>query len=123
MLQAIGIWIFIHATSLGMLYVFVGVYGIGYGGVMPPVRAIQGDLFGRKSYATLAGIANIFSSIGTVTAPLVAGYLYDVSHSYLIAFYSLMVLIVVAGVLWSLIRFPKPPARLAAESGSAGHSS
>ncbi len=112
LLQAIGIWIFIHATTLGMLYVFVVVYGLGYGGVIPPMHAIRGDLFGRRTFATIAGVTNVFSTIGTVAAPVIAGYLYDVSHSYRVAFYGLMVMIAMAGLAFLLIRRPKPPVRL-----------
>ena len=94
-----------------MLYFFVVVYGLGYGGVIPVMRAIQGDLFGRKSYATIAGVTNIFTSIGTIIAPVFAGYIYDVSHSYVFAFYSLMASAILAGIAFALIRRPRIPVR------------
>ena len=107
MLQAAGIWIFINATSMGILYVFVVLYGLGYGGVVPLSHAIRGDLFGRKAFATIAGVNSVFTTIGTVAAPVVAGYLYDISQSYVIAFYSLMVMVTMAGFVFLLIRRPK----------------
>ena len=114
MLQAVGIWIFINATSIGMLYVFVVVFGLGYGGVVPLAHAIRGDLFGRKAFATIAGVNSVFTAIGTVVAPVVAGYLYDISHSYVIAFYSFMVMIAMAGFVFLLIRQPKVPSGFSA---------
>jgi len=110
-LQGIGIFIFINATNLALLYLFVVVYGLGYGGVIPLSLALRADLFGRKNYATIAGITMTLTMIGTVSAPILAGYLYDVSHSYSLAFYIFMVMIILSGICFLLIPRPKPPIR------------
>ena len=59
------------------------------------------------------------TSVATVAAPVLAGYVYDVSQSYSIAFYALMVLIVLSGFAFLLVRPPKPPARFAGVEGAA----
>jgi MFS family permease len=112
MIQAVGIWLFINVTSLWMAYVFVAVYGIGYGGAIPMSVALRGQLFGRKIFATIGGISSAFSAIGTVAAPVLAGYVFDVSGSYSVAFYVLLGLISLSGLAFLMIRWPKPPARL-----------
>ena len=105
-LQGVGMYIFINANTLPLLYLFVVVYGLGYGGVIPLTFALRADLFGRKNYATISGLTMTISMIGTVSAPLFAGYLYDVSHSYSLAFYIFMVLIILSGVCFMMI--PQP---------------
>lgn len=105
-LQAIGILIFIHAKSIFLLYLFVILYGTGYGGAIPLSISLRADLFGRKNYATIAGFTMTVTTIGTVAAPIVAGYLYDVTRSYTMAFYSLAFLIFLSGICFLFI--PKP---------------
>lgn len=108
-LQGIGILIFIHAKSIMLLYLFVVIYGTGYGGAIPLSIALRADLFGRKNYATIAGFTMTITMIGTVTAPILAGLLYDLTKSYSIAFYTLSVLIFLAGLCFLII--PKPVKR------------
>ncbi|MFC1897215.1 MFS transporter [Chloroflexota bacterium] len=113
LLQAVGILIFINATSVGILYLFVVVYGLGYGGIIPLTHALQADLFGSKSFATLMGIRMALIVLPTIAAPVLIGYIYDVTQSYTVGFYGLMGAILLSGLLILLIRHPKPPARLA----------
>jgi len=109
LLQGVGIFIFIHATTLPLLYLFVVVYGLGYGGVIPLTIALRADLFGRRNYATIAGISQALSMVGTVSAPIFAGYLYDVTQTYTLAFYIFMGMIILSGVLFLMI--PRPTRR------------
>lgn len=103
LLQAVGIFIFIHANTPALLWLFVVIYGLGYGGVIPLTVALRADLFGRRNYATIAGITMPLTMIGTVTAPLLAGYLYDTTQSYDLAFYVFIVMIILSGILFLLI--------------------
>ncbi len=112
-LQGIGIFIFINASTLPLLYLFVIVYGLGYGGAIPLTVALRADLFGRTNYATISGITMPLTMIGTVTAPLFAGYLYDTTQSYTLAFYVFIALIVLSGVCFLLIPRTSQPKRQA----------
>ena len=109
LLQAVGIFIFVHATTMELLYLFVVIYGLGYGGVIPLTIALRADLFGRRNYATIAGITMALATIGTVTAPIFAGYLYDVRQTYTLAFYIFIVMISLSGILFLFI--PRPSRR------------
>lgn len=111
LLQGLGILIFINASKLPLLYAFVVVYGLGYGGVIPLTIALRADLFGRRNYATIAGITMTLTMVGTVTAPLLAGRLYDLTQSYSLAFYVLIGMIVTSGVLFLMIPSPGSPDR------------
>jgi MFS transporter, OFA family, oxalate/formate antiporter len=67
-------------------FVFAILFGLAFGGDVPQVPAITVQCFGVASmgaiYAFVAGAVNILSSLG----PLAAGYIFDVTHSYTIAF-------------------------------------
>jgi OFA family oxalate/formate antiporter-like MFS transporter len=102
-LQGVGIFIFINASVLPLLYLFVVIYGLGYGGAIPLTVALRADLFGRAHYATIAGITMTLAMIGTVTAPLFAGYLYDTTHSYSLAFYIFTAMIILSGFCFLMI--------------------
>jgi MFS family permease len=116
LLQGVGIWILINASSLGMVYLFVIIYGFGYGGAIPLSSALRADLFGRKMFATIGGIVTTITTVSTVAAPVLAGYLYDVSHSYHVAFYAFMVMITLSGFAFLLVRRPKrKPLTIAAQ--------
>ena len=109
LLQGVGVYIFINATTTALLYLFVVVYGLGYGGVIPLTLALRADLFGRRNYATIAGITMAMATVGTVAGPVLAGYLFDTTQSYSLAFYIFMVMIIISGVLFLLI--PQPSRR------------
>jgi len=106
LLQGLGIFIFIHAKTFLLLYIFVVIYGLGYGGVIPLIYALRADLFGRKNYATIQGITSTLTMGGTVIAPVVAGYFFDVTQSYTMVFYSFVVMIVLSGIFFLII--PRP---------------
>lgn len=109
-LQGIGVFIFIRASTLPLLYLYLVIYGLSYGGVIPLTLALRADLFGRRNFATISGLTMPISMIGTVTAPLIAGYLYDTTKSYSVAFYIFMVMIIISGMLFLVI--PRPSKRL-----------
>ncbi len=118
LLQAIGLWIFIRADAIGTVYVFVAIFGLGYGGAIPLAQGLRADLFGRKVFATLGGITTSITTVGTVAAPVLAGYLYDVSKSYTFAFTVLMVLVAMSGVTFLIVREPKNAASPALEGAT-----
>ncbi|MEE9517479.1 MAG: MFS transporter [Candidatus Adiutricales bacterium] len=101
--QGLGLFIFVNARTIELLYLFVLVYGLSYGGVIPLTIALRADLFGRRNYATIAGVSQFFSMFGTVVAPVLAGLLYDKTQSYAIAFYIFIALIILSGVLFMLL--------------------
>lgn len=113
LLQAGGVFILIRTTNISMAYLFVIVYGLGYGGAIPLSNALRADLFGRESFATIGGMITLITTASGVGGPLVAGYVYDVTQSYILAFTAFAVMISVSGALFLFIKQPKPPTRLA----------
>ncbi|MBM3946111.1 MAG: MFS transporter [SAR202 cluster bacterium] len=79
--SALGLAILTWSTTPWYLYLFVLCWGVADGAV-PVMITITGDLFGRRSFATLRGIqSSIFALLGFAT-PIFAGVVYDRTGSY-----------------------------------------
>ncbi|MFC2014803.1 MFS transporter [Chloroflexota bacterium] len=105
--QAIGVFILANVNTIEHVYIFVLVYGFGYGGAIPLNIAMRGEYFGRKAFATIAGIMGLFLMIPTIIGPILAGWVYDTTGSYYNAFifFALMYLLGI-GII-PFIRRPK----------------
>ena len=110
LLQAVAIMILTHATTIFLVYLFVACYGLGYGGMISLSISLRADLFGRKNYATISGISAALVTVSTVVAPIFAGYIYDVTESYNIAFYTFTVAIILSGFMF--LSIPKTSPKL-----------
>ena len=74
------------ATDLWMLYVFAVVFGAAYGGLSPPVTAIVGDTFGVRHIGFIFGLLEVGWVCGAAIGPALAGYIFDVTGRYYLAF-------------------------------------
>ena len=110
-LQALGVYILMNASSMTQVWVFVVIYGISYGGAIPVYMAIIGEYFGRKNYATIRGFNQLFHVPTTVAGPVFAGWIYDVSGSYTIAFTTFIFALLLGMGFIFLAKRPSPPAR------------
>lgn len=87
-LQVVGGFMLINATSMGMTYAFVFVAGLSYTGCYGLFSALAADLFGRKGLGTVSGVMATFGSLGAAVAIYLGAYIYDVTKSYNIIWYS-----------------------------------
>ncbi|MFC1953086.1 MFS transporter [Chloroflexota bacterium] len=78
-LMSIGLFIlwFIDGSSFWMMVLSVVFFGLGVGGLVPLHLPIMREYFGTRRYATIAGIMGIFPTIGGITAPPLAGWMFD----------------------------------------------
>ena len=109
MLQTVGIFILMNATSMAQVWIFVIVYGIAYGGAIPIYMAIVGEYFGRKNYATIRGFNQLFHIPTTVSGPVFAGWIYDTTGNYSIAFGSFIVAMLLGVGFLVFAQRPDPP--------------
>jgi len=89
--------------ELWMFYLFAVVFGLARkAGILgAPLIA---ELFGFKAHGLICGVMNLAFSIGAATGPLLAGYIFDITASYMMAFLICGTLGIVAVVLSSLLR-------------------
>ncbi len=117
LLQAMGLVVLLNATRMEHLYLFTLVFGLGWGAPTVLV-ALRGDYFGRRYFATIAGVQQSVVAVGTIIGPVYAGWIFDTTRSYDTAFLTFIVAIIVGAVLVLFARQPKPPVR-AARPGTA----
>ena len=109
LLQTVGIFILMNATSITQVWLFVIVYGISYGGAIPVYMAIVGEYFGRKNYATIRGFNQLFHIPTTVSGPVFAGWIYDTTGSYTVAFTSFIIAMLIGVGFLAFAKRPNPP--------------
>ena len=106
LLQAVAVAIIAVGDSLPMALLFAVLWGVGFGGRVPLLTAIIGEFFGRRNFGTILGVNMIPSNIAMIFAPLFAGYMFDVTQSYLIPFAAFAILGFVGAFLILLARAP-----------------
>lgn len=110
---ALGILLLMGVQSLWSAALFLIVFTPPYGGAIPLSFAIRGEYFGRKAFGTISGFFGIVQMLGTVGGPLLAGYIFDVTGSYHLAFLLFIVICVLSLVLVLLARRPVKAAGVA----------
>lgn len=95
-----------QSSSLWMLYLFAVAFGAAYGGLAPPVVAIVGDVFGLRHIGAIFGMLEIGWVSGGAVGPALAGYIFDTTRSYDLAFLLTMVAALIMAVLFLLLRLP-----------------
>ena len=89
-----------------MLYCFAFFFGIFHGIRIPAAPGIIARFFGMRSLGELIGIASaIYTFIGAF-APYIAGFIFDTTGSYLLAFVLIMVLLLSTGFIAAIIKEP-----------------
>ena len=68
---------------------------------------LASSFFGTKAVGAIIGTLNVAYMAGSATGPLLAGYIFDVTGSYYIAFISAAIAIAVAFLVCLLLRPPK----------------
>jgi MFS family permease len=107
--QTVGLFIFsfIDASKAWLIIPFLLIYAPGYGGTIPLRPVLQADLFGTKSFGTIMGLSSAISMTSGLFSPVIAGWLFDTTGSYSLAWQIFAAITVPAIVL---ILLTKPPA-------------
>ena len=85
MLMGSLIWL-IFSRELWMLYIFAVVFGFAYGGEVPQMPLLVGQTFGLQAVMALTGATSAATRAGGAVGSWAGGKIFDVTHSYLIAF-------------------------------------
>ena len=109
LMQCVGIFFLSNAQSIEYVYLFVLIYGIGYGGAIPLTTGYIGELFGRKYFASIRGLTSPVGMIGGIAGPIFAGYVFDVSNSYKFALDIFAIIALLAAITIIFAKKPKKP--------------
>ena len=107
LLKAAALLWLLFATSLWMFFPFAVAFGLSWGGFTPQVANIMGRIFGLRHMSTLYGALWLGGGMGGVVGPLLAGWVFDVTGSYSLAFILAAALSVLVAGLPFLVREPR----------------
>ena len=68
-----------------LVWAGLALYGTGWGGLYTLIQLLTADLFGLISLGKIMGVINIVDTLGGGLGPVMTGYLYDRTQSYLFA--------------------------------------
>ena len=92
------------AQELWMLYLFVTLYGFNHGGIITVISPAIAELFGTRAQGSLLGIVISIGMTISATGPLLAGYIFDVTGGYNLAFLIMLALASIGFVLSFTLR-------------------
>ncbi len=75
-----------YVGAAALIYVFALAFAIGYGATAPLAPAIGSDVFAGRTFGAIYGTLSIANGLGSATGAWFAGYLFDVTGSYVTAF-------------------------------------
>ena len=100
-----------------MVYLFAVIFGFSYGGTGTQVLGLVGYFLGMRSLAQMTGIMEGVCVLISSLSPLMAGFIFDKTGSYAIAFVIGAAVCAAVGVIALLI---KPPQKAPMSQGLDG---
>jgi len=113
----LGMLALAFSTNIWHVGLALLLYAPSYGGLATMMFAMRGEYFGRRSFATIQGFMGTVMLLGTVTGPIYAGWIFDVTQSYRIAFLTFAGLTLVAILLILAAKKPAPKSSSQAVTG------
>jgi MFS family permease len=77
--HTIAMLVLVAADGMTMVMIFAVLHGLSWGFRGPLMTAIRADYFGRKSFATIMGFSSMIIQVGTVSGPLLGGFVGDLT--------------------------------------------
>lgn len=108
-IQASAVVLLTFSTELWMFYTFAVIFGIGFGGRNPLTTSIRGEYFGRGNFGKILGISTIpMNGLLLIASPF-AGFMYDWTGTYTLAFLVLAGFNYAGGVCFLFAKRPQIP--------------
>jgi predicted MFS family arabinose efflux permease len=106
MLLAAMVWL-IFSGQIWMLYIFAVIFGFAYGGEVPQIPLLMGQIFGLQAVMALTGATSAAIRAGGALGSWAGGKVFDVTNSYFIAFVLTAVIALLALITIVLLRRSK----------------
>ena len=105
LVQAVAMLTLAHYHHVIILYLGTFAFGLTMGSIIMMQSLIIGECFGLLSFATVSGLAGLFTMTGAAFGPTIAGLIYDAAQSYRLAF---TIFAAMSGLAILMIYFAKP---------------
>ena len=102
--QALSLFLLANLANLWSLYSVALMFGLSYGGWAIILPVITNDFFGRSHSGQIMGLFETVTGVGGALGPYFAGYIYDLTGRYTLAFLIAGVITVVGVVLTVFLR-------------------
>ena len=102
-LMASFLWLLV-IRELWMFYLFAVVYGFAHGGFFVLISPMTAELFGTRAHGVIFGTMYLAGTLGGAAGPLLAGHIFDITQSYQIVFWILLILSAVGLLLISTVK-------------------
>lgn len=84
--QMLGVSILSRSPDQTLLLAAVAIFGLGMGGIIPLWGSLIGEAFGRENFANIMGMMTPCTLPIRLSGLLIAGYIFDRTGSYTLAF-------------------------------------
>jgi MFS family permease len=108
-IQLMSLGILMSTGDLTFIYVYAALFGLSNGVLSTATPTIVGEYYGRERYAQVMGVVLGLCLAVEAAAPAIAGFIYDVTTEYILAFAIVATFSSVGLVCISLARPPKLP--------------
>ena len=108
LVQAAGVALLAMAAGQALLWAFVVVYGAAFGAISPLRASTMADQFGRRAFGAITSAQGLVVAIAAAAGPVLAGTLYDRTHTYELALWLTSATFVVAALATFLTPAPPP---------------
>ncbi|MFC2071777.1 MFS transporter [Chloroflexota bacterium] len=112
LMQATGVTLFLLNQTIAMVYPFLFIHFFSMGGILVLMHLIGGRYFGRKAFGSIRGASTIATMPLGLSSPILFGWIFDTTGSYIIAFTLVAALLAFAAIVMFLAQPPKPPAEV-----------
>ncbi len=83
---AIAILLFATIYEPWQILIVVPIFALGFGSVIPVRAAFQAEYFGMRAFGAIQGMIFTIATLGGVVGPILAGWIYDQTDSYRLAY-------------------------------------
>jgi MFS family permease len=99
--------VFIFFQNYSLIMIAAGLFGLGFGGMVPVRSVLLSRLFGTEKFSRVNGMLAFFLAPATFWV-LITGYIADEFGTYTVAFEVWAVSFLLAGIVSFLVKLPNP---------------
>ncbi len=104
LIQAVSMLWLVWWHDMRIFYLFAVVFGFAYGGMAPLIPEIVADAFGLDKIGSILGTVELGFGAGSAVGSAMGGLIFDVRHSYSVAFLTGGVVLLLVAMLTALIK-------------------
>ena len=108
-LMGLSAWVLVIGESGAAMFVSMGLFGFGIGGLLYMQNMIWADYFGRAHLGAIRGVVNPIIMLSSATGAPIAGYVYDTTGSYEPVWWVSIALMAVGAAAVMATSPPRPP--------------